>query len=79
MYVVIEACDLRGVLIQDSPRIVETEILKMDVCFRVVFSAGIDERLYKLVILVSRDALLSQTKVDIVLEETLVLFLLAKH
>lgn len=53
--------------------IIQTKVLKVDVCFGIEFTRRFDEGLDKLVILLTPSTLLPETKVKVILQELLII------
>lgn len=75
MYVIVETGDFGRVLVKYSPGVVKTKILKVNVRFRISFPCNSDKCVYKVVVFFTGRTGSSQTKVEVIVKQLLVLAL----
>jgi hypothetical protein len=73
LHVIVEACDLGCVLVEDAPRVVEAEVFEMYVGSRIPLSAGVHEFVDELIVPLATHPLFSQAEIEIVFEQVLIL------
>jgi hypothetical protein len=77
LHIIVEAGDLGSVLVEDASCVVQTKILKVDVCVRVVFPGSANEFIHELIVLLPSDSGLSQAEVEVVIQKILVLVMIS--
>lgn len=75
LYIVVETCNLWSVLVKDSPCVVQAKVFEMNICSGVALPRSFDKGVNKLVVLFARCAGLSQTEIEVVIEQLLVLMM----
>lgn len=73
LYIVVETGYLRSVLVKDSPCVVQAKVFEMNIRSWVSLPRSFDKGVNKIVVLFARRTGLSQTEVEIVIEQLCVL------
>jgi hypothetical protein len=68
LYVVVEACDFRRILVEDSPCIVQAKVLEMEIRTWIAFPTCSNEFVDELVVLFAANAVFPQAEVEVVFE-----------
>jgi hypothetical protein len=71
--IVVEASNLRGVLVKNPSCVVEAKVFEVDVGFGVVLPRGFDEGVDEIVVLFACGTGFAQTEVEVVVKQLLVL------